>query len=69
VQTNVQLNVEKDVLTVPDMAQILEVSRSMVYNMVNSGQIPYVKVGSKTRFIKSQIEAWLADGGSKEEVV
>lgn len=66
---NVQLSVEKDVLSVPDMAEILGVSRSMVYSMVNSGQIPSVKVGSKVKFIKSQIEVWLADGGSKEEVV
>lgn len=67
-QNNVRLNVERDILTIDEMGEILGISRSQVYNMVNRDQIPYVRVGSRVRFIKSQIEAWLSDGGTKEEV-
>lgn len=68
VQSNVRLNVERDILSVDEMGEVLGVSRSQIYNMVNRDQIPYVRVGSRVRFIKSQIEAWLSDGGTKEEV-
>lgn len=68
-QRNVQLNVGKDLLGAKEMAEILDIGKSSVYDLVRKNQIPYVRVGSSIRFVKTQIEAWLADGGTKEEVV
>ena len=68
-QRNVQLNVDKDLLGAKEMAEILDIGKSSVYDLVRKNQIPYVRVGSSIRFVKTQIEAWLADGGTKEGVV
>jgi excisionase family DNA binding protein len=37
----------------------IHVSTSLIYRMVSLGQIPYIKVGSRTIFDRVQIDQWL----------
>ena len=41
------------------VSEYIHVSRSLVYKMVSLGQIPYIKVGSRTIFDRVQIDQWL----------
>lgn len=41
------------------VSEYIHVSRSLVYKMVSLGQIPYIKVGSRTIFDRFQIDQWL----------
>ncbi len=68
-QRNVQLNVDKEFLDVKDLAEILDIGKSLVYKLVRQNMIPHVRIGSSIKFVKSQIEDWLGQGGTKEEVV
>lgn len=47
----------KDVLNVSEVALLLNRSESRVRHMVSERIIPYYKVGSRTMFRKSEIEA------------
>lgn len=39
--------------TVPDVARYLKMSRSMIYLLMERGQLPYVKIG-RTRRVKAE---------------
>jgi excisionase family DNA binding protein len=41
------------------VSEYIHVSRSLVYRMVSLGEIPYLKVGSRTIFEREQIDRWL----------
>jgi excisionase family DNA binding protein len=44
-----------DVVTVPEMAKMLRIGRNTAYGLVNSGQIPFVRVGNQIRIPKSSV--------------
>ena len=44
-----------DVVTVCELSKMLRVGRNTAYNMINSGQITYVRVGNQIRIPKSSI--------------
>lgn len=46
-------------LTTRQLQDILQVDRTTIYRMADSGRIPAVKVGSQWRFPQSQVETWL----------
>ena len=47
-------------MTVDDMAEYLRLNREVVLRKVRKGEIPAVKVGTKTyRFYKDQVDEWL----------
>jgi excisionase family DNA binding protein len=46
-------------LTTRQLQDILQVDRTTIYRMADSGRIPAVKVGNQWRFPQSQVEAWL----------
>ena len=50
---------KEQLLTVKDLAEYLQVSKSLVYKWVHYGFVPYVKVGSLLRFNATQIENWI----------
>lgn len=50
---------ENDTLTVPEVAQVLRVSRQTIYNMIRTGKIPHFRVGTKVRFNRADIEAMM----------
>jgi len=48
-------------------AEYLHVSRSFIYQWVNQDRIPYIKAGSRTIFVRDQIDQWVSNGFRKIE--
>lgn len=48
-------------LTVEEVAKMMNVSRSWVYNKVKAGSIPHVRIGSMIRFAESDIMGWIEE--------
>ena len=46
-------------LDVQLLSEYIHVSKSLIYKMVSTGQIPFIKVGSRTIFDRGQINQWL----------
>jgi excisionase family DNA binding protein len=51
-----------DVLTVPQVAEILRVGRNTAYDLVRSGAIKGVKVGRQIRVAKSSVIEFISNG-------
>lgn len=56
----------KVVLDVAEVAEMLRISKSMVYKLARQGDIPSFRAGSRVLFSAEKIEA-LINGGSNEE--
>ena len=52
---------EKLAYTVSEAAQLLSLSRSLVYELINAGRIESVKIGRARRITKSQLDRFLAE--------
>ncbi len=48
-----------DLLTTKQLQEILQVDRTTIYRMADSGRLPGIKVGNQWRFPRQQIEVWL----------
>ena len=46
-------------LTVDELAEVLSVKRSTIYQWRHLGLIPYIKVGRFVRFRETDIQKWL----------
>jgi excisionase family DNA binding protein len=53
-----------DLLTVPEVAELLRVQESTVYTWAESGVLPVYRVGRLLRFDRAQVQTWLSDRGS-----
>lgn len=51
-----------DLLTTRQLQDLLQVDRTTIYRMADSGRIPAVKVGNQWRFPREQVESWLQAG-------
>lgn len=49
----------EDLLTVPQLQDLLQVDRVTIYRMLKRGTLQGVKVGGQWRFRRDQVEAWL----------
>jgi excisionase family DNA binding protein len=49
-----------DFLTTHDVQDLLQVDRTTIYRMVESGRLPAIRVGKQWRFSRDEIERWLA---------
>jgi len=47
-------------LTPVEAAALLAVRRSWIYDAARSGQLPCVRVGRHVRFLRSDLEVWVA---------
>ena len=45
--------------TVNDIANVLKISRSKAYNLVNSNGFPAIKIGTTIRVPKEEFEKWI----------
>ncbi len=52
-------------LTVAECAEHLRCSTGRIYQLVSARRIPYSKDGSRTLFRRSQIDAWIEEGGAR----
>jgi len=50
-----------DLLTTHNVQDLLQVDRTTIYRMVESGRLPAIRVGKQWRFARAEIEQWLAD--------
>jgi len=51
---------EKLAYTVRDAATMLSLSRSLVYELINAGQIETIKIGRARRITANQLAAYIA---------
>ena len=45
--------------TVREAADFLRLGRNAIYEMAKRGELPSVRIGSRVRFIPSEVRAWL----------
>jgi excisionase family DNA binding protein len=48
-----------DILTIPEVAELLRVAEKTVYTLAQRGEIPAFKVGGQWRFSRGAIQAWI----------
>lgn len=48
-----------EVMTIDDLAEYLQVSKSSLYKLAQEGRVPGQKVGRHWRFSKEAVDAWL----------
>lgn len=48
-----------EILTLPEVAQLLKVAEKTVYTMAQKGEIPAFKVRGQWRFKRDDIDAWI----------
>jgi excisionase family DNA binding protein len=48
-----------EVMTVGEVAELLQVSTWSVYELVKSGELPHFKVGRSVRFVRGEIVGWM----------
>lgn len=48
-----------EVLTIPQVAERLKVSRNTVYRLISAGEIPAVTVGSVQRIAESDLQKYI----------
>ena len=48
--------------TVPEVAEILKISKSQAYRLVQHGEIPCIRIGKKSvRIAESDLQEWLLE--------
>ena len=52
----------KDVMTIDELAEYLQVSKSSLYKLAQDGKVPGQKVGKHWRFHRETVDRWLAEG-------
>ena len=52
-------------LTIEDLIEMLQVTRSTIYNLKKKG-LPFIKIGSNVRFEQSEVIDWLKNNHKKE---
>jgi excisionase family DNA binding protein len=48
-------------LTLREVAELVRISRTTVYGLARSGELPTVRVGGQIRVSRDALEKWLAD--------
>jgi len=62
------LPVEKLLLTLPEVGRVLAISRSKLYDLLNSGNLPSFYIGKSRRVRISDVLAFVNGGGHSEVV-
>lgn len=60
---------EKIVLTVKEVAELLSVSTATIYTMARQNEIPHFKIRGRIMFNRDLIEAWTRNEYQTEEEV
>ena len=56
---------EKEIMTVKQIAQYLQMDEHTIYRLARSGQIPAIKIAGQWRFKKDVIDKWINEGSFK----
>jgi excisionase family DNA binding protein len=60
-----RLGAESAVMTVRQVADYLNCHDATVYKLARDGNIPSFKLGGSWRFLKSEVDQWIAKGGGE----
>jgi len=52
---------DDELLTIPEAARFLKISKSKVYQMAKEGKLPHFKIGRNIRIRKEDLKEWLKD--------
>jgi len=52
---------EREILTVKQVAEYLQMNEHTIYRLARSGQIPSIKIVGQWRFKKEIIDKWITD--------
>jgi excisionase family DNA binding protein len=55
------VSLSEPLLTAPMAAELLSVRTSWIYEAVREGRLPCVRIGKHVRFLRSDLERWVAD--------
>ena len=47
------------IYTIPEVAQYLKLSKSKVYHLVQTGQMPHIRIGKNVRVRESDLKEWI----------
>ncbi len=53
---------EREIMTVAQVADYLQISKKSVYQLVHEGKLPASKVLNKWRFDRSLVKQWISTG-------
>lgn len=56
-------------LTVNEVAEILNFSTSKVYKLIKDNKINYIKIGTDYRFAPEDVAQWLNENKSKKNIM
>lgn len=56
---------EKEIMTVRQVAEYLQMDVHTVYRLARSGQLPSMKIAGQWRFKKNVIDNWIEEGSLK----
>lgn len=56
-----------DVMTTREAADYLGISTAMVAKLLHAGLLPSGRIGTRRYFLRGQLDAWLAAGGTDAE--
>jgi len=66
-ENNAPLTVNKEILSIAEVSEMLNISKSTVYGMNNRRVIPFIKQGKKVYYKRSEILEWLNRGRIKTQ--
>jgi len=52
---------EKEIMTVKQVAEYLQMDEHTIYKLARSGQIPSLKIAGQWRFKKDVIDKWISE--------
>jgi excisionase family DNA binding protein len=52
---------DRPLLSPADVAKLLGIKRSTVYELARVGRIPSLRIGRAVRFLRADLEAWIQD--------
>jgi len=58
----------KELLSVDDLSEYLNIKKSTVYSLVENGELPYYRIGRLIRCKRSDVDAWMETHRVKESV-
>ena len=50
---------EDPILTIPEVARYLKISKSKIYSLVSREEIPHLKIGRNVRIRRKDLQAWI----------
>ena len=50
---------EDPILTIPEVASYLKVSKAKVYDLVSKNEIPHLKIGRNVRIREADLQVWV----------